>query len=358
MKRILTLSVFPLIALALFAAAYWWSGRDLRLRFQGEATEGRIVGMALDREGQNDLLIALDTKLDLLLADGTRIETRYHNYALDTATEQAPGGGILRNLTGSEVDGSAETTATSFSPELLRVLNDAVKGEAEIVRWALLRESRRIDDPRRVVRIEKTETVNGYFGLKEIPLLLELRDGKITLDESGDNAPSPGTVVIRGVFDFTDPDRVKANKGDSLVDYEYLRLGEPFTPEKRNFFLFAEPYATQFLPIFGFEANGQAIARRSHIGRHGGPTLALQLFGNCMVYYDPANPAEAILIATPGPVKGTPLLWFSRLCEGFFGQWGSGSLILLAGLLFLMTGMIFISLVIWPSKKITLTSSD
>ncbi len=355
MKRILTLSVFPLNAIALFIAASLWSGRDLRLRFQGEATDGRIVGMALDREEKNDLLIALDTKLDLLLADGTRIDTLYHNYALTSATEQAPEGGALRTLTGSEVDGSAEATATSFSPELLRVLNDAVKGETEIVRWALLRESRRIEDPRRVVRIEKTETVHGYFGLKKIPLVMELRDGKIALDESGGNAPSPGTVVIRGVFDFTDPDRVKANKGDSLVDYEYLRLGEPFTPEKRNFFLFAEPYTTQFLPIFGFEANGQPIARRSHIGRHGGPTLALQLYGTCMVYYDPANPAEAILMATPGPVNGAPLLWFSRLCEGIFGQWGSGSLILVAGLLFLLTGLIFISLAMWPSKNIQLT---
>ncbi len=352
MKRILTLSVFPLIALALFIASYLWSGRDLRLRFQGKETEGRIVGMALDREGTNDLVTALDTKLDLLLADGTRIEALYHNYALTSATEQAPAGGTLRTLTARELDGSAETSATSLSPELLRVLNDAVKGEAAIVRWALLRENRRIADPRRVVRIVKTETVHGYFGLKEIPPVLKLRDGRVTFDKSGANAPDQGTVVIRGVFDFSDPARVKANKGNSLVDYEYLRLGESLTPEKKNFFLFAEPYATQFLPVFGFEANGQPIARLSHIGRRGGPTLALQLYGNCMVYYDAANPAEAILIATPGPVDGAPLAWFSRLCEGVFAQWGSAALIALAGLLFIGTGLLFLSLLLFPSKNL------
>ena len=329
MKRFLTLSVFPLIGLALLATALAWSGRDLRLRFQGQPAEGRIIGMALQRDGKNDLLIGLDTHLTLTLADGTRIDARFRDYAPDKAPE---------------------TSGAPQSPELQRVIADAVRGDAEIIRWALLRESRSTEDPRRVIRIEKTETIHGYFDLEKIPVLLDSRDGRLAMSETDGVSATPNTAVIRAIFDFSNPQTVTTNKGESLVEYEYLRNGAVFTPAKKNFFLSAEPYTTQFLPVFGFEANGDAIARLSHIGRHGGPTLALRLYEKCMVYYDRNNPAEAILMAAPGPVKGDPLIWFSRLCEGIFGQWGSSSLIALAGLGFLITGSIFISLAIWPGK--------
>ncbi len=325
MKRFLSLSIFPLIGLALLMTAVTWSSRDLRLLFNGQETEGRIVGMTLQRDGRDDLLVGVETALTLTLADGTRIKADYRNYA------------PTDNL---------ETSAPPPSAELRRVLSDVARGDAEIVRWALLRESRRTEDPRRVVRIEKTETIHGYFDLETIPTLLESRDGQIVPG----NIQTPSTAVIRAVFDFSNPQRVAANKGESLVEYQYQRNGVAFTPAKKNFFLNAEPYTTRFLPVFGFEANGESITQLSHIGRHGGPTLALRLYEKCMVYYAPNNPAEAIVMAAPGPVDGKPLLWFSRLCEGFFGQWGSSSLIALAGLGFLTTGALFISLAVWPGK--------
>ena len=334
MKRILSLSVFPLIGLALLMTALAWSGRDLRLLFQGQVAEGRIVGMTLQRDGRSDLLTGVDTKLTLKLADGSPIEARYRNYAPDN---------------------EREISDPPPSPELRRVLADAVRGDAEIIRWALLRESRRPGDPRRVVRIEKTETIHGYFDLETIPTLLESRDGHIMPSQTGGGSLTPSTAVIRAVFDFSNPQAVAANKGESLVEYEYSRNGAAFTPEKKNFFLNAEPYTTKFLPVFGFEVNGDTIARLSHIGRHGGPTLALRLYEKCMVYYDPNQPAEAILMAVPGPVNGDPLIWFSRLCEGFFGQWGSSSLIALAGLGFVITGALFISLAVWPGKPVITT---
>jgi hypothetical protein len=233
--------------------------------------------------------------------------------------------------------------------DLARVVSDSVRGEAEILRWALLREARRAEDPRRVVRIEKTETIRGYFDQETLPVVMTLRDGELVMDPNGGEPAD--TVTIRAVFDRTDPAVIQKSKGDSLVSYEYVRNGEPFTPEKRNFFLFAEPYSTQFRPVFGFEANGKPLARLSHIGRHGGPTLALQLFGNCRVFYDPKNPAEAILTALAGPVNGDPLGWFSRLCEGVFGQWGSTALIVIAGGTFFFVGLVFLSLVLIPHGR-------
>ena len=58
------------------------------------------------------------------------------------------------------------------------------------------------------------------------------------------------------------------------------------------------------------------------------------------------------LIANPGKPDGDWLGWFSRVCEGTFGQWGSGSLIFLVGSLFFFTGLAFISIAIFPSKTL------
>ena len=341
MKRIVVLSIFPLFGLALLLTAFLWSWRDVNLRLRGQSVEGRIVGMALQRHDRNDLLTGLDTNLTIGLADGGKIEAHYQDYRLVSAFDETN-----RPLTPAELDAATALQSSPLSPDLRRVLADALHGQAEIIRWALLREGRRMDDPRRVLRVEKTETIHAILDLKEVPVVMDLRDGKIHLPDS----PAPGTVTIRAVFDSSNADAIAKQKGDTLVEYEYLRGGATVTPEKKDFFLFAEPYRTQFLPVFGFVGNGQSIARLSHIGRHGGPTLALRLYEDCLVFYDQKNPEEAILMATPGPVNGDWLAWFSRLCEGFFAQWGSGSLIALAGFTFIATGAIFISLAIWPGK--------
>ncbi len=341
MRRIAVLSIFPLCGLALLLTAMLWSWRDAKLRLSGQSAEGRIVGMALERHDRSDLLTGVDTKLILGLADGGRIEARYRDYTLVSASDENN-----RALTPAELDAATAPESSPLSQDLRRVLADALHGKAEIIRWALLREGRRLDDPRRVLRVEKTETIHAFLNLEKVPVVMELRDGKIHLLD----LPSPGTVTVRAVFDSSDADAVAKRKGDTLVEYEYLRDGAAVTPEKKDFYLFAEPYQTQFLPVFGFSGDGQNIARLSHIGRHGGPTLALRLYEDCLVYYDRKNPEEAILMATPGSANGDWLAWFSRLCEGFFAQWGSGSLIALAGFTFIATGAIFISLAIWPGK--------
>ncbi len=91
MKRFLTLATFPLIGLVLLATAWFWSARDFRLRLFGEAAEGRIVGMALEREGGSDLVTGIDTELILTLANGEQVRASYRDYSLESSTLQPAG---------------------------------------------------------------------------------------------------------------------------------------------------------------------------------------------------------------------------------------------------------------------------
>lgn len=342
MPRVVRLSILPAIGILFLIAAYVWSLREVNLRLFGTPAEGRLVGMVLQRADHADVLAALETQLVVSLANGDRVEATYADYTFRSAIYKPANGSQPRALSAADFD--SQTSPAGLSPELRRVINELVRGDAAIARWALLREGRRPNDPLRVLRIEKIETVQGYFGVKNVPQVFGLRDGRLLLNEDGSRSSFAGTVRIRGLFDRTDPALAKANKGETLVEYSYERNGVSVTPAQRNFFLNAEPYVTQFRPVFAFEANGRAVARLSHIGRRGGPTLALVLFGPCRVYYDRERPEEAIVTAVAGPVAGEPLAWFSRFCEGLFGQWGSAALISLAGLLFLTTGLLFIYL--------------
>jgi hypothetical protein len=346
MPTALRLSILPLVGIAFLVAAFLWSERELRLRFLGEAAEGHLVGMALQRGSHADLLAGIDTDLALTLASGERLTASYADGTLVSAALHPAGASPGGSPSARPLD--ATTLAAEFSAELSSALAVAASGDATAIRWALQREGRRPEDPRRVLRIEKTETVRGWFGLPSVPEVLGLRDGELHLDDT----EHTGIVRIRAVFDFSDPAAVQANKGESLVEYAYNQNGRPMEPEKKNFYLQAEPYATEFRPVFAYEFGGRSVARLSHIGRHGGPTLALRLFEPCRVFVDPNQPELAVVTALPGAVAGAPLEWFSRLCEGTFAQWGATALIALAGLMFITVGLLFASLAIWPSRKI------
>ncbi|MBC8009559.1 MAG: hypothetical protein H7067_05640 [Burkholderiales bacterium] len=357
MPPLLRLSVMPAVGLAFLLAAFFWCERELKLRLFGEPAEGRVIGMALQREGHADLLAGLDIDLVLLLANGDRITSSHADGTLVRAAylvapavsssvfdaDAAP-----RDLDAAALD--PDSPGSALSPELRRVLDEARRGDATALQWALQREGRRPDDPLRVLRIEKIETVRGWFAVPAMPEVLGLEDGRLLLNEDGSASAHAGAVRIRAVFDRSDPAAVDARKGDALLDYAYERDGQAVTPAKRNFFLQAEPYATEFRPVFAYQVAGRGVARLSHIGRQGGPTLALRLHEPCRVYFDPEKPAQAVVTALPGPVAGAPLAWFSRLCEGIFAQWGAASLIALAGLMFIGTGLLFVSLAIWPAK--------
>jgi hypothetical protein len=178
------------------------------------------------------------------------------------------------------------------------------------------------------------------------PATVIVDKGKVIPDVNA----APGVVSIRAVFDQSNPTQVKRNKGDSMLEYRQTRNGDEFTPAKKDFILFCEPYTTEFRPVFRHESEERSLAGISHIGRRGGPTLAIRLFGSCWVFRDPMNPESAVLIADPGKPDGAWLAWFSRLCEGTFSQWGAGALIVFVGGACILIGLLAITLVLKPSK--------
>ena len=363
MPSFLRLSILPLLGCLLLLGSSIWSKREINLRFSGKPAEGQIIGMVLQRDQSADILSAIDTSLVLTLANGERINADYANYELIKprllpATKTADDVSSSQPTPATEPEPVTPASTDSLSAALRKTLDQVVRGNAEIVRWALLRESRKAPDPTRVVRIEKTETVHGYLDVPQVPEVFDLKDGKLLLGKDDAASPYAGKVRIHTVFDVTNAEVLKAQKGDSLIEYSYERNGTSHTPAKKDFFLSAEPYSTQFRPVFAFEANDLAVARLSHIGRHGGATLALRLYGACRVYYDLNRPEEAVVTAIPGPIGDDPLGWFSRVCEGLFGQWGSTALIAIAGLLFIITGLFFISLAIFPYRKVVMAPSQ
>lgn len=313
MRKSLSLLVFPIAGVLLLSLAVLWSARELRLVLTGERAAGSIVGMVLERADGVDLVSGIDTVVVLQQADGQRFEWASRD------------GAVLRG-------------SPQGQDELERIAQDALTGNADILRRLLLRESRKGDDPARVVRIERTDKVAGYWGLDQLPAKLEVVDGRPV------SVGRPSEVVtVRTVFDGRDEAKVESEKGETLVEFEQTRDGVPVTPKRRDFLLAAEPYTTQFRPVFVYPANGETHVGVSHIGRHGGPTLALRLHNPCRVFFDPQNPAEAVLMADAGPLDGDFLAWFSRWCEGLFSQWGSTALIVIAGLACLLVGLVLVS---------------
>lgn len=352
MKRLLTLTAFPLIGCAWLAVAVLLSWAQLRLRIVGTKTPGRVAGMAIVRPGACDLVTALDATLTLTLANGERLRVAYRDYAPVSAQFLARRGAAARPIPLAELDAGTTTNAGTLTRELRRALYDAVRGDAAIIRWILQREARNPNDATRIVRLTKTETAHGFFDMPDLaPTLVGEPDGIRPVDPRG-TLPPRATVVTRAVFDASDPLAVQTNKGDSMCAFVQLRGTVTNDVDKRNFILFCEPYASEFRPVFAYTVGTQQYVRLSHVGRHGGPTLAIVLFGPCWVYYDPLQPATAVLIADPGAADGAWLAWFSRLCEGAFSQWGSSALIVLAGLTFILIGLIQLSLVIRPSTNL------
>lgn len=358
MPSLVRLAYLPIIGVLFLIAAYFWSQRELKLRLQGQPAEGRIVGMVLQRSDHADMIVSITTNLLLTRANGQILAAVYEDFnvlrlkEIEARKNAAASAGEPIALANGPV-GDIGTDFASLPATTQSMLTEIVRGDAEILRWVLLREGRRSDDPARVVRIEKTETIHGYFGVTRVPEVLGFRNDRLTLNIEETDSKARGVARIHTVFDRTDPDRLKANRDDSMMEYSYEREGKLITPENKNFVLRAEPYTTEFRPIFSFEANGVKVARLSHIGRRGGPTLALVLYGPCRVFYDQSHPEQAMVTALSGPVADDPLGWFSRFCEGLFSQWGSTSLIILAGIFFITNGLILISLRFFPSRQIT-----
>lgn len=347
MKRILGLILFPLLGLAMLGVAALWSGREIRLRLAGEESDGRLVGMQLARVSGTDLIDGIGTRLVLDLADQSQVDVEFYDYQFIRGTSQRAGESQRSELTAKDLNAGGPVREN-----VIKVIHDVMDKDASFVRWALQRESRRPEDKHRVVRITKSETIHGYIGLNFKPKNISYQESKVLLNDAQGQPVSRESATIHAVFDFTNPKKVSDNKGDSMMSYEYLRKGEKIEPHAKDFYLNAEAYTTSFTPIFAFDAGGKPQAAISHIGRRGGATLALKIFGSCKVYYDKNNPSDAFLMANPQRGEAGFLAWFSLYCEGLFGQWGSGTLMVLIACFYLGTGALVLSLRFFPSKHL------
>lgn len=337
----LRLSVMPVMGVLFIGVSVWMNWRPLRLRVTGEKVAGRVAGMAIVRGATNDVITSIETEVEVTGESGVGRRVAYVDY-------------VMRAAWKVQTNGEVEVISTSEAgSELVALTEDVARRSAERIREIMKREARKsAREGERVVRIVKTETARGFLDVGRLqPVLAWGEEGIRPIARDGQRMTT-GFVRTQAVFDMRDQALVQSNKGDMMTSYAQVRNWQVHEPASKNFVLFCEPYATEFRPVFTYEVAGKRYARLSHIGRHGGPTLALVLFGPCWVYYDKAAPEKAVLIANPGKMDGAVLAWFSRLCEGAFAQWGSGALIVLVGVIMIMLGLIQLSLAVWPSGRL------
>lgn len=343
MKAFLRFVTMPLLGVVFIGVSVYLNWAQLRLRVSGEKVAGKVAGMAIVRGRTNDVITSIETEVEVTYETGFGTLVEYCDYE-------------LRGAWRVERNGEKEEIGTNeVRREILVLTEEVARRSADRIREIMKREARKsVREGERVVRIIKTETARGFLDVGRIhPVLKWDENGIRPVTRDGSDATT-GFVRTHAVFDMRDTALVQSNKGDMMVSYAQLRNGELHKPAKQNFMLYCEPYETEFRPVFTYQVGEQRYARLSHIGRRGGPTLALVLFGPCWVYYDKDTPERAVLIANPGKMDGAVLAWFSRLCEGAFAQWGSGALIVLVGLFFLLLGALQISLAVWPSKRLEL----
>lgn len=341
MTRLLRLAAMPLLGIVFIGVSAYLNWAQLRLRVTGEKVAGRVAGMAIVRGITNDVITSIETEVEVTRESGLGTRIDYVDYVMQAAWNV-------------ETNGATEAISTNeVGRDLVVLMEEVARRSAERIREILKREARkRTREGERVVRIVKTETARGYLDVGRLqPVLVWGEDGIRPIARDG-HAITSGFVRTHAVFDMRDMAVVQSNKGETMVSYAQVRNWQLHEPASKNFVLYCEPYATEFRPVFTYEVGGKRYARLSHIGRHGGPTLALVLFGPCWVYYDKTAPEKAVLIANPGKMDGAVLAWFSRLCEGAFAQWGSGALIVLVGVFCIVLGLIQISLVVWPSERL------
>lgn len=341
MTRVLRLAAMPVLGMMFIGVSAYLNWAPLRVRLTGEKVAGRVAGMAIVRGRTNDVITSIETEVEVTYETGLGTLVGYTDYE-------------LRGAWRVEKDGGKEEIGTNeVRREVVALAEEVARRSADRIREIMKRESRKsAREGERVVRIIKTETARGFLDVGRLQPALTWDETGIQPVNRDGSTVTAGFVRTHAVFDMRDMAAVQSNKGDTMMSYRQERNGEEVRPEKRNFVLYCEPFSTEFRPVFTYEVAGKRYARLSHIGRHGGPTLALVLFGPCWVYYDKTAPEKAVLIANPGKMDGAVLAWFSRLCEGAFAQWGSGALIVLVGVIMIVLGMIQISLVVWPSGRL------
>ena len=312
MKDRLILLFLPLVGIGYFLGALWLGGGELWLALTGDRAQGRIAGVLKVRSDHAEYVGRIAHRLEFEFANSSIVSVDVADYepqAISLDSDPFP-------LSAIERSASDPRLPIGF-PALLR---EATVGDAATLRRIIQRQSR-LDRPNRIVRILKSESAVVWRRLPASTRTFELED-TLHAVPAGLTGSSSVTVVTRA--EFGEPPASSDARGDRMISFMRTIGGQVVEPHRRDFILFDEPYETAQLPVFIFEAHGKHHALLSDLGRHGPPTVAFPVFGNCTVAYDPAAPAQALLMPhVAAPDGSMPVLdWFSTTCESLFSRWG------------------------------------
>ena len=342
MKKLLLLLLLPVFGCVLIAAGFVWSRTELSVVRDGERTSGVIIAMVKARTNHADIIVGLSHQLTFATHSGEVIEVTLQNNQPVSVTVSNAAGRVSLPTAALASSAMHSPLPGNFSIQLWEV----VRGDTEIIKRLLQRESKRTDDDR-IVRIEKLETAHVQ---REINLLSE------RWETDGGTLKLPGTTSTVTTRAFFAPPVSDAgtNHNSWLAAYERTVDGKVTEPFRQDFIQFDEPYATEFRPVFQFVADGTNYARLSDIGRLGGPSPTYRLFEPCRLAYPPTDPGRAILLPHYGSydARTSPLVWFSFAAEGFFDRWVFVCLLAGTGLGLIVMGIIVISLAVKPSVRL------
>lgn len=351
MKKLLPLALFPVLGLLCLALAWSWSRAELTLTLSGGNTEGVIRATVKSRpSGLHDVVTNLDHTLVLAFADGARLHVATRNYrvaSLRLSTTAQPALPLPADALSAN-----PPLHPRLAPDLRPVIEEILRGDSARIQRVFERESARPADLA-LLEIEKTEIAHGWFGLARQPAAFVVDAATAALAPaivSDSPLPHASTVFTTATYSRADPAAVKARKGDFLTHYE-RRVGDTATePAKRDFILYDEPYATEFLPVYQYTVGNVAYANLSQIGRKGAPFTGFILQAPCRVAYDLAAPHDSILLPyLTAPKAGeSKLNWFSNFCESLFSRWAYLATYLCFAAFFFITGGLLISLRLRP----------
>lgn len=316
MMRFLRLATLPIVGSLLIAMGFRLFSDEFDLILNGERTEGRIIGSYVVHADSVDLALESHTRLDLQTADGLTHQLIY-------------------------LDGELSGALPDHWLRIEDKLNQVASGPANSIRRLLLAEEWVENPASRLVRIEKVETVSGFWGLSDFVDKLKYAEGAVHIPEM-----EPSTITTRVDFDFQSPPETPEDDPTRMRFFSSVNAqDQPVETETDDFYFHRFPYRTQFWPVYQFQVDGKQRIERTNIGRRGGLSLALPLYTSCNIYYDPQNPARQI--ATP-PVATFAesddfVAWISTLLEDTFSRWGTFFIIMLLGTFFLITGLMQLS---------------
>ena len=311
--RLLKFSGFPLIGLSILFLGLHLFESELRLALSGNKVVGSVSATILKRSQSSDFVRNVDTVLTCTTLSGKTIQLPYRNFKFHG----------------------------TFPKELERIrtkLASVASGPIAEGRRLLWGEEWLENNSDRIVRVEKQEIVSGFLTLKELPKEVTINNGVLTLPDNGPINRDITRAVLDIREDFHDPD----NPDSIIIDYETSRSdGSKVERARDDFYLYREPYFTEYWPVFRYTHNGRENAYISRVGRRGGPSLALRLFEPCHVFIDPESPKDVYASTIIPKLSESPsfIRWLSDFLEGVFSQWGPFSVFVLLSVFFTFTGI-------------------